>query len=256
MIDIHNHILYGFDDGAQSLADSMTMAQMAADDGVTRIVATPHNLDWREAGLRSMVMARVSELQSELNQRHIPLEIVPGVEVYISPDLIQQLEDERAFTLNGSRYILVELPLSTYPHYTDQIFFELQIQGLTPIFAHPERNAVIGDDPSLLYELVSKGLLAQLTAASVVGLFGSKVRDLSRTLLEHNLVQVIATDSHGTNRRTPILSEAMSEAAKIVGQEQARAMVTTVPELILADQDVPVEPPLVYKPKRRWLWQR
>lgn len=255
MIDCHSHILPGFDDGAQTLEDSIAMAQMAQADGIRQIVATPHNADWREGYQCQTVLDAVSRLQRELTGQGIKVEIVPGVEARIAPDLIKQMEKERAFTLNGSRYLLLELPLSAYPLYTEQVIFELQIKGITPILAHPERNVVIKEDPNLLCTLVERGVLAQLTAASLVGVFGSPVKEMAKLFLEHNLAHIIASDAHTLDRRSPVLSLGVAEAARTIGEERARAMVTTVPELILADQDIGVEPPVRYKPRKRWFWR-
>lgn len=256
MIDIHSHILPAFDDGAQTLEDAIAMAQMAHRDGVRCIVATPHNLNWPPDYRKEQVEEGVARLGAELKAKDIPVEILPGVEVYMVPDIFQQMERGRAFTLNGSQYMLVELPLLFYPHYTEEIFFQLQIKGIEPILAHPERNAAIQNDPTILHGLVTRGILGQVTAASLIGVFGSKVRELARNFLEHNLVHIIASDAHTTHHRSPVLSGGVEEAAEIVGHERATAMVTTVPERILSGEQVEVEPPLEYKTRRRWFGSR
>ncbi len=256
MIDIHSHILPAFDDGAQSLEDAIAMAQMAYHDGVRSIVATPHNLNWPPECRKEQVEEGVTRLKAELKARDIPVGIFPGVEVHIVPDILQQMEQGRAFTLNGSQYMLVELPLLFYPHYTEEIFFQLQIKGIAPILAHPERNAAIQDDPVILHRLVTREVLAQVTAASLTGVFGNKVRELARSFLEYNLVHIIASDAHTIHHRSPALSQGVEEAAQVVGQERAKTMVTTIPERILKGEQVEVDSPLEYKPRRRWFGSR
>ncbi len=261
MIDIHSHILAALDDGARNMAESLAMAEMAVGDGVQRMVATPHNV-W-DTGLRKEVSSMIStvrdmvrELQAELDVRHIELKVVPGVEVYLVPEVLEHLDTGRAFTLDGTRYLLLEWPLSAYPFYTENVIFELQVRGIVPILAHPERNAVVQEDPNILYPLVERGVLTQVTAASLTGLFGPLAERTAQRLLEHNLAHVIASDAHALTKRSPILSAGVEKAARAIGEQRARAMVEDVPAAILRDEEVTVEPPRRYKPKREWFWQR
>jgi protein-tyrosine phosphatase len=255
MIDLHSHILPGVDDGPRDLQGSLEMARVAVEDGITRLAATPHNADWRDGGRRAWVEERVEELQNALDAQGIPLSVVPGVEAYIAPDLVQHLKDERAFTLNGSRYLLIELPMHSWPLYTEQVFFEVQVQGLVPILAHAARYAPVQEDPNRVFGLVERGALVQLTAGSLTGQFGRRTRDTARRLLEHNLAHLIASDSHSARSRPPRLSPGVEAATRIIGPERARAMVTTVPAAILEDDALTIEPPKPVKPRRRWFWR-
>ena len=257
MIDLHAHILPGLDDGATDLAESLAMARLACADGVRTIVATPHNHDWKPGIGRLDILERVAHLQSALDAAGISMKCVPGVEAYLTPNITEQVESGQAFCLGGSRYILVELPLELYPSYVEQAIFELQIKGLAPILAHPERNAVLAREPRRLYQLVERGLLTQLTAASLVGGFGPQVQDAASLFLKHNLAHIIASDAHGVEGRSPVLSAAVAAAAAVVGQARATAMVTTVPESILAGERLAVEPPLALASNRKgWFWKK
>ncbi len=257
MIDIHSHILYGVDDGAQSLGDAMEMARVAAADGVHTIVATPHGVEWSTDCSWPETVARVTALQGELNKLGVNVKLAPGLEVYLAPKLSTQLEDGSAFPLNGSRYILVEMPMNQFPIYAEQAIFELQLRGLIPILAHPERNSGIQKDPQLLQTLVERGVLGQVTAASLCGSFGARTKEPARVLLQRNLVHVIASDAHSpSGHRAPILSAGVAEAASLVGEERARAMVTDIPEAILADRDITVEPPVELKPRAWAFWRK
>lgn len=261
MIDIHSHILAGLDDGAQDMAESIAMAEIAVSDGVRRMVATPHNA-W-DMGLRervtfmvSMVRDMVRELQVALDACHVELQVVPGLEVYLIPEVLKQLDTGQAFTLDETRYLLLELPLSAYPFYTENVLFELQVKGIVPILAHPERNIVIQEDPNILYPLVERGVLIQLTATSLTGLFGSLAEKTAQRLLEHNMAHIIASDAHTLTKRSPVLSAGVEEAARMIGEQRAVAMVEDVPAAILRDEEIAIEPPRKYKPGRAWFWQR
>ncbi|MDO8671501.1 MAG: CpsB/CapC family capsule biosynthesis tyrosine phosphatase [Dehalococcoidia bacterium] len=257
MIDIHSHILYGVDDGAQSLEDSLEMARVAAADGIHTIVATPHGIEWSTDCNWPETVGRVKSLQDELNRLSIELKIAPGLEVYLTPGLAKQIDEGSAFPLNGSRYILVEMPMNLFPIYAEQAIFELQLKGLIPILAHPERNAGIQKDYRLLQKLVDRGVLGQVTAASLCGSFGSRTKETARVLLQRNLVHIIASDAHSPQgHRAPILSAGLAEAASLVGVERANAMVTAIPEAILADRDIIVEPPVELKPRTWSFWRK
>ncbi|MBU0495769.1 MAG: hypothetical protein KKA73_24655 [Chloroflexi bacterium] len=257
-IDLHSHILPGFDDGAQDMAQALDMARMAVADGVGRIVATPHSVEGVWMQLPSAVRESVDRLQTACQDDGLDLVIVPGLEVYIAPDLPRRITREPGCTLGGTRYLLLEFPLQQYPHYVEQIVFELQVAGLVPIIAHPERYTAVIKNPQLLYTLVERGVLTQLTAASLVGVFGSEVQDTARLFLTHGLAHVIASDAHGIGQRSPRLSEAVAVAAELIGEDRAQAMVTDMPARILADERLFVPPPEPlprHSKRRRWrLW--
>lgn len=249
MIDIHTHILPGFDDGAQTLEDAVAMARMAVGDGVLEVVATPHSAEWAPDHGREVLAERMAFLQQALDERSIRLRVRPGLEVHITPQLVAALEQKRIFTINDTQYLLLELPLSAYPVYTERVVFDLQIAGYVPIIAHPERNVAMQSDPGLLFTLVNRGAIAQVTAASLAGVFGHRAQESAQLMLRHRLVHIIASDAHSTRRRSPVLSAGVRVAAEFVGQEEAVAMVTTAPGSVLANQPLVVSEPIPLKGK-------
>jgi len=257
LIDIHSHILPGLDDGAQTWDEAIAMARAAEADGISTVIATPHGIEWGSGCTLAEAEERVAELQKRLAASGVSVTILPGLENYISPDLTDQVVQGTAFALNHTSYFLVELPLQGFPLYTEEVLFQLQAKGLIPVLAHPERNSSLQENHELLAQLVGRGMLAQVTAASIVGGFGTRVRKAAEAFLRRNLVQVIASDAHSTGGgRSPILSEAVAAAAKLVGPIKAEAMVTTRPRAILAGEEVAIEPPLPAKERRRWAFWR
>jgi len=252
MIDIHCHILPGVDDGAGSLEEALSMARVAVADGIRHMVATPHQMGWD----CQAVAAGVRALRRELDASGIALDLAPGFEMHLSLDLLRQGENERLCTLNGSRYVLLELPLADYPLYADEVIFGLQLRGLVPILAHPERNLAIQADPDPMVKLAERGVLGQLTASSLLDSADRRTRSTAENLLTWGLVQVLATDGHDVHHRAPRLSQAVDAAARIVGREQAEAMVTSIPEAILADQEITTQIPRPVRSRRRWRWLR
>ncbi|MCC7354560.1 MAG: hypothetical protein IT330_12505 [Anaerolineae bacterium] len=251
--DIHCHILPGVDDGPGEIEGSLAMAAQAVADGTGQIVATPHNMHWRPGAHRERMSALAAQVQQELDQRGLALRIVVGTEVYIAPDLPARLDDGRAYTINGSRYILVELPFTFWPDFSEDALSALQERGLVPILAHAERYTTLQRDPDRLRPLVEHGILVQLTAGSLLGGFGREAQRAAQVLLEHNLAHVIASDGHNTTYRVPVLSATLPLAGKIVGPEAAQTLVESVPAAIVANQPVAIAPPRPVLKQRSWL---
>ncbi|TEB08231.1 Tyrosine-protein phosphatase YwqE [Pelotomaculum schinkii] len=230
MIDIHSHILPGLDDGAGSVEESLAMARRAAADGIRMMVATPHVITGLYPNGRETILSAVEQLQRVFEDNGIDLPILPGAEYRLEPDLPKRMARGELLTVNdGGRYLLVEMPAALVPDYTGQVFYELQLQGLTPIIAHPERNEGFARDHGLLHELVSHGALVQITAGSLTGLLGSAAAANARAFLRQGCVHFIATDAHASSDRAPVLSTASREAARLAGEEEGISLVTGNP---------------------------
>lgn len=252
MIDLHAHILPGWDDGAGSWAETRKMCGIAREDGIEKIVATPHVFrlnkqgnDW--PGLES----RFAELARKAPEWGIA--VGRGAEVFIHHDMARTMR-ERNLTLEGTSYVFVEFPQECVLPGARDLFFSLMLDGYIPIISHPERNREFAERPDLLYELVAMGALAQVTAQSLEGGFGESIRKTAIKLLRHNLVHIIASDAHDTVKRPPRLSAAVVEAAFIAGIEKAQAMTTSIPEAVLGDKAVPDwgEPENPVKAGKKW----
>ncbi|AGE23904.1 phosphotyrosine protein phosphatase [Geobacillus sp. GHH01] len=203
MIDIHSHILPGVDDGAKTMDDAIAMAKAAVDEGITTIIATPHHHNGKYDNPSSSVTTAVRQLNAQLEQNHIPLKVLAGQEVRLHGDLLDNWEKGDLLPLGEETpYILVEFPFDHVPRYANQLLFEMQLKGLTPVIAHPERNSEIIEKPDRLYELVQKGVLTQVTAASVAGFFGKNIQKFSMQLIEANWVHFIASDAHNLTSRS------------------------------------------------------
>ena len=225
MIDIHSHILYGLDDGAKDLAGSIEMARQAVAEGITSVIATPHHRHPSYTNTKKDILLGVQQLQAELQRQSIPLNVYAGQEIRIFGEMVDVLIDnEELLTLHNAEYVLVELPSSNIPKYTEQLFYDLLVKGYTPIIAHPERNAEIAENTDKLYRLIKNGALSQVTAASVAGMFGKKTQKLSLDLLEHQQAHFVATDAHNITNRGCVWKQAMDKLEKKLGSD----MVTLV----------------------------
>ncbi|EOL45320.1 protein-tyrosine phosphatase [Enterococcus phoeniculicola] len=237
MIDLHCHILPGIDDGASSIEDSIDMAEKAISQGITHILCTPHHNNGKYNNPKSEVIALVASLQDELDNRNLPLTLLEGQEVRITGDLLEDLKkDNILFTDLDDTYILIEFPTMEVPTYTEQIFFELQALGKTPVIVHPERNAYFRKDPNHLIPFLEMGCLAQLTAPSYIGTFGKEIQKTAKIMVEHNLVQMVASDAHGVNKRTFYMKEAYEQIGKDFGWEKVALMKQVAKDLLNGDR--------------------
>lgn len=246
MIDLHAHLLPGVDDGPSTWQEALEMLRIAQEDGVKTLVATSHQegLDGYH-NTDAELTRSTEELQRRAQESGMAVTLLPGGEVRASPDLVARLERKEALTLaDGGRYLLLEFPASEVPLYTNQLLFELQVHGITPIIAHPERNAGFAERPEALVSLVEAGALVQLTAASLSSRVSVETRTLAVLFLTHNLAHVLASDAHSVTRRPPVLARYVSRVAAIVGEERALSLVKGTPERIVRGEPV-VAPPTV-----------
>ena len=240
MIDIHSHILPEVDDGPKTWEASVEMCRMAALDGITHIVATPHSNEryhYDREYLEKLV-GRLQELAGESPSLSL------GCDFHLSYDNLQQvLAQPQRFTIAAGNYLLVELSDFSIPTQIGDCFLRLGDLGVTPVITHPERNAILRQTPQRVIEFVELGCAVQITANALTGFWGQRVSRIAIWLLEHEAVHVIASDAHDTKHRTPILSKARDVAAEISGKNIAQALVEENPRAMLLQQ------PLSYSPK-------
>src|SRR5437868_8251266 len=214
MIDTHLHILPCIDDGPETMEESIALARVLVQEGIHTAIATPHFNDQFPQRSAAEVQVLVHELQQVLDRQGIPLRLFAGHEALIKPGLIEDIQAGRLATLNGSRYLLLELWNNSWIPETERVIFELRAFGVVPIIAHPERYRPIQQDPGRLGSLLRQGALAQLTASSFMGIWGNTVRRTAETLLKKRLIHCIATDAHGLRKRPTGVNRSLQCVAK------------------------------------------
>lgn len=239
MVDIHSHILPEVDDGSKSWDVSVAMCRMAAADGITHQVATPHAND-RYPYDRAYLQGLVAHLQQLVgNSPTLSL----GCDFHLSYENLQDvLANPSRYLIEGSHYMLVELSNYSVPQQTTDCFMQLGDRGITSIITHPERNPILRESLQRVVEWAEQGCVIQVTASALTGFWGERVRRAAHWLLEHDAVHVLATDAHDTERRTPVLSAARDAAVEICGEEVAHALVEANPRAIIQSQPLPYFP--------------
>ncbi len=251
MFDLHCHILPGIDDGADSWEESLEMARISVDSGVRTVVATPHmSPDLHPDQVNSLV----AEFELRLSSRGLPLKVVPGMEARLEPELPELLREGRVLPLAG-RFVLLELPHFSLPVYTGDLLFRVMLAGYQVILAHPERNPRVMENPELVFEWVSRGMLVQVNSGSVLGKFGSRVRQAAESLAKAGMVHFLGSDAHGAAGRRPDLAEAVKVLERLTPRAQEIAALNG--EMLLQGKFTPPEvTTLPADPGRRKRWWR
>ncbi|MEH6840645.1 CpsB/CapC family capsule biosynthesis tyrosine phosphatase [Priestia megaterium] len=250
MIDLHCHILPGIDDGSLNEEISLKMARKAVSEGIHTIVATPHHQNGRYLNEKKDIVQYVQKLNGLLKQKKVPLAILPGQEIRLYGEILEDYQAEKILTLNDTgKYLFIEFPSSQVPHYTEQLLFDIQSKGLIPIIVHPERNSRLLQEPDLLYKFITNGALAQITAGSVTGRFGKKIKKFSQQLLQANLVHFVSSDAHDLEGRSFYMREALEVIQREHGQNTVYSFLENA-QYVIQGQMCYKEPPEMVKKKK------
>lgn len=210
IIDLHTHILPGMDDGADTMATALQMLKNAQASNVAALAVTPHcNIPgWVDNFLSGAFLLRLRNLRSAAEEAGIPVKILAGMEVRASEDLPALLKEGKLLTLNGSRYLLTEFTPDVTPESCKSTLQSLLTAGVIPLVAHPERYHAVGENPEMVQDWLDMGCHIQVTGGSILGKFGREAYRTADHLLRRNLVACVASDAHGTNRRSNYLANA------------------------------------------------
>lgn len=249
MIDLHCHPLVGIDDGPATLEGALALARRAAAEQTQTIVATPH-VSWRYPNDATTIAAAAARLREALAQEHIELEIRTGAEIAMTRLNDLTPRELRDLTLGGGRWLLVEPPFAAVAGGLDVLVRDLLSRGHGVVLAHPERCPAFHRDPGMLESLAREGALLSLTASSLSGRFGRRVRAFALDLSRRGLVHNVASDAHDANQRPPEMRAAIEQAG--LG-ELTDWLTREVPEAILADAgEIPARPQVTLPRPARW----
>jgi protein-tyrosine phosphatase len=254
MVDIHSHLLYGIDDGPETLEQSLAMLQAAIAAGTTDIVATPHanpEFDFDP----DLISERVAELQDAGG----PIRIHTGCDFHLSyTNVDDAVENPTKYAINQKDCLLVELSDLTIFKNTESDFERLQKAGLRLIITHPERNGLLRQRLERLRSWVEMGCYLQVTGQSLVGKFGSKAKEFADKLMDENLVHFVASDAHDTRNRPPDLQEAFRLVHKKYGEKRAELLFVSNPAAALTGDPITSADPAEEQSSKKWfqVWKR
>lgn len=242
MIDFHNHVLPGVDDGPELLEESLNMLRTAAEQGITDVVNTVHfqhpKMEGKDIDFESLEIQTV-RLQNILNNEGIDVRLHLGAEVYFLPNLVE-LTDNPLCTFGNGKYMLVEFPFHMLPKGYDKVLFNLILAGTTPIIAHPERCEPIQRKLWILSKLVRSGCLVQVDGPSVMGILGNSARVTAMEIIERGLCHLLGSDAHNDDIRNFSLVRTVERCKETFG-DSVKEWVTTNPEKILKGEKIEAE---------------
>ena len=241
MIDIHSHILYGLDDGAKDLEETVKMLHIAAKDGIKKMIATPHYIYGSNQYDINQLNNRLHKVQSLIQEEELDLVLYSGNELYMDYNLSSNLQQGHCLTLADTDYVLVEFPMNTIPDYTENVLYSFFENGYRVILAHPERYIPVQNDPETLYQFIEMGCLVQVNALSITGETGARIKGISKRFIEKNWVHFVAGDSHSPRVRAPKLRLAYEQVTEWVGKKKADELFVHNAELLLENEIIQPE---------------
>ena len=207
MVDLHSHLIWGIDDGSKSKEMTVNMLKQAVKGGTKKIVLTPHYLPGYYEVPINEVKERVKELSLLAKEYELDIEIYCGQEVYFFEDILEYYENKLIGTINESRYMLIEFNMRNFSiEEVIYILYDLQLEGIVPVIAHPERYYMFIKNPSLINEFIEEGFLFQLNIGSITGDFGKEVKKTAEIFLKNKIYSFFGSDAHRDEKRNPNMS--------------------------------------------------
>lgn len=237
-VDIHSHILPGADDGAKDMEQALAILKAAAENGIGKIIATPHQKENRRSLLPEEIKCSVEALQEKANRQGISIRIYGGNELWYRKGLGELLEKKQVCTLADSAYTLVEFSPKEEFIYIRNGLYEILSAGYYPVLAHAERCQCLIKKEERIAELVNMGCYIQVNAGSVLGELGTGIKWFLHKLFCDRNVHFVATDAHDTNKRNVRTGECARRLEKKYGAEYAEELLNKNGECVIANREI------------------
>ncbi len=247
MIDFHSHIIYGVDDGANTIENSIEILKSAKIAGFNSIILTPHYMENYYEYHTNEIENRVYELKNICKKENIDINLYQANEVYITNNMIKLIEEGKISTINQTRYVLFELPMNEEPQNLLEVIYLLKEKNITPIIAHPERYRYIQKNPNRLIELIDMGVLFQANYGSIIGRYGRECKTTVKLLIKNNFIHFLGTDVHKTTNIYSKISEIRKELKKLITERQIEELVQENAEKILNNESIEIKDPNMIK---------
>lgn len=234
MIDFHSHILPQIDDGSINIQVTINMIEEAKQAGFTKIISTSHYI---ENYYESNESER-KDLLEQIKKENIELELYLGSEIYISENMINEIEEKKASTINNTKYVLFELPMRNETILAKEMIYRLVEKNYVPIIAHPERYNYVQENIEYVKELSEMGALFQANYGSIIGLYGSKAGKTLKKLLKENLISFFGSDSHREGHIYMYIPKILKKLRKIITEDKILELTEINPQKVLNNEEM------------------
>lgn len=243
MIDFHSHIVYGVDDGAETIEDSIRILKLAQNAGFKKIILTPHYMQDYYEIQKDEIKQKIELIEEKCKEENIDISLYQANEIYITNHMTELLQEGIVSSINNSKYVLFELPMNEEPANLLEVVYSLLENGKTPIIAHPERYTYVQKNPNKLLELIEKGVLFQTNYGSILGQYGKEIQKTANLLLENNFIHFLGSDVHRIGHIYEKIEEIKKQLRKIISEEKIEELTDKNIEKILKDEKIEIEEP-------------
>ena len=247
MIDFHSHIVFGVDDGSESIENSINILKEAEKAGFDRIILTPHYMEDYYEVPKDEIHSKIEKLNEACKNENINIKLYQGNEIYITNHIKEYLSNNIACSLNDSRYVLFETPMNIEPQNLLEVIYKLKEMGKVPVLAHPERYSYIQKDPNRLLELIDEGVLLQSNYGSIAGQYGENAVETAKKLIKNNFIHFLGSDVHKEGHIYRKMDEILNTLSKWTSSEKIEEITLINIEKVINDEEIEIEMPTPIK---------
>lgn len=229
--DMHCHILPGVDDGAESMSVALWMIEKEIEEGITNIMLTPHYVVGRTDS--ELIHIQYERLKDEIKQRELPVQLYLGNELLYSANIVQELKEGRALTLEGTSYVLVEFSIDIPYQTMKYAFHELLLAGYRPVLAHLERYQCLLNKRQKIDELIEQGVLMQVNSNSF---FHRHTSLFLMELARKGEIHFIGTDCHSIEWRPPAMKKTIRALEEKLDSQLLRQLLIENPNKLIKNE--------------------
>lgn len=233
MVDLHNHVIFGVDDGSKSLEQSLEMLKQAEEQKISVVCCTPHVHEITKDSEIEVMIERIEILRNEIAKHKINVELVLACEIMFHPRILETVKKFCGTYNNQKCYCLVEFPAFDFPDVTGELVYELNMEGITMIIAHPERNGRMAANLDELFNLVKYGALLQMDIGSILGDFGSTTKKACEEILSYDAYSFAASDAHSLGKRCFLMERGYNLISELKGKEVADSLFKNNPRKVI-----------------------
>jgi protein-tyrosine phosphatase len=196
-VELHSHLIHGVDDGVQTLEESLETLKVLAAMGYSKVITTPHIMsDFYKNGPHNLV-PKLQELQNYVKEQNLNIELEVAAEYMIDDAIEDKIKNNEILSFGGAKkYVLVEMPFLEEARNFKSVIFELQIQGYSPVLAHPERYTYYHQKKEKYEALADNNVLLQVNNLSLIGYYSPHVLKAAEYIVDKKLHSFLGSDAH------------------------------------------------------------